>query len=523
MLIALAAGALHAWPMGRADLWWLQPMAVAALLAVVADARPGRAAWLGGCFSTAWLVAAVWWLFISMHRYGGLAAPLAALAVLALAVALSLYLAAALAWAAHRTGAGRAAPLGAALVFSGAWLSAELARGLVFTGFPWAASGYAHVEGPLAAWAPWIGVYGIGALATFGAACVVFGWRAGSARTMATRRAWGPAAATGVVVAVVAAAGAHDFGSPGATLRVALLQTNVAQDQKFSTEAMPEALERARRALLDARADLVVGPETVIPLLPDQLESFVPGYWATLVEHFSVPGRHALVGRPMGSYEEGYTNSVIGLGGPASDAAGAAGGARQAHGAPTAPYRYDKHHLVPFGEFIPRGFRWFTEMMHIPLGDFARGPLAPPSFEVRVETGGVERVAPNICYEDLFGEELAARFADADAAPGVLANVSNIGWFGPTVAIPQHLQISRMRTLELQRPMLRSTNTGATAVIDHRGVVTHALPPHTRGVLEGTVQARRGVTPYAAWAARWGLWPLIGLAAALMLLPLRQR
>jgi apolipoprotein N-acyltransferase len=266
-LIALAAGALHAWPMGRDDLWWLQPLAVAALLVVVADARPRRAAWLGGCFSTAWLVAAVWWLFISMHRYGGLPAPLAALAVLALAAALSLYLAAALAWAAHRTGAGRAAPLRAALTFTGAWLAAELARGLVFTGFPWAAAGYAHVRGPLAAWAPWIGVYGIGALATFGAAAVVFGWRASSTPGVALRRAWGPALATAAVVAAGAAAGAPDFSRPGATLQVALLQTNVAQDQKFSAEAMPEALEWTRRALLDARADLVVGPETVIPLL----------------------------------------------------------------------------------------------------------------------------------------------------------------------------------------------------------------------------------------------------------------
>jgi apolipoprotein N-acyltransferase len=171
-------------------------------------------------------------------------------------------------------------------------------------------------------------------------------------------------------------------------------------------------------------------------------------------------------------------------------------------------YRYDKHHLVPFGEFIPLGFRWFTEMMDIPLGDFNRGTLQAPSFEV-----AGERVAPNICYEDLFGEELAARFRDTAAVPTIFANLSNIGWFGDTIAVEQHLNISRMRALEFQRPMLRATNTGATVVVDHRGAVTHGLKPYTRGVLEGTVQGREGLTPFARWAATFGLWPL-GLLAA---------
>ncbi len=145
--------------------------------------------------------------------------------------------------------------------------------------------------------------------------------------------------------------------------------------------------------------------------------------------------------------------------------------------------------------------------MHIPLGDFNRGPLNPPSFAV-----GGARVAPNICYEDLFGEELARRFADAASAPTVLVNISNIGWFGDSIAIPQHLNISRLRSLELQRPMLRATNTGATAVIDHRGVVLQTLPPFTVGVLNATVQGREGLTPFARWAAAAGLWPLWALA-----------
>ena len=117
--------------------------------------------------------------------------------------------------------------------------------------------------------------------------------------------------------------------------------------------------------------------------------------------------------------------------------------------------------------------------------------------------GKGQRLAPNICYEDLFGEELGRRFVDEATAPTIMVNLSNIGWFGNTLAIDQHLQISRMRALEFQRPMLRATNTGPTVIIDHRGQVTHSLPRHTRGVLEGVVEGRSGSTPFA----------MLGLAA----------
>ena len=92
-----------------------------------------------------------------------------------------------------------------------------------------------------------------------------------------------------------------------------------------------------------------------------------------------------------------------------------------------------------------------------------------------------------------------------------------------SIAVDQHLHISRMRSLELQRPMIRATNTGATVVIDHRGAVTHALPPHTRGVLEGRVQGREGRTPFVRWAGAFGLWPPFLLALAVLVWSARRR
>jgi len=482
---------------------WPLPIAAAALLVWrLNGAPPARAAVLAWAYGTGWLCAGVWWLFISMHRYGGLPAWMAALAVFALAAALSLYLAAAgAAYARWRCGG----PLRDATLFALLWLLAEWARGVLFTGFPWVASGYAQVDGPLAALAPWVGVYGIGFAAALAAGVL------GNLAQIPPGRRW--LGSTAVALAVMGPAllpgrGVVDFTAPTGTLQVRLLQPNVAQDEKFADQVLPQTLAWVARELVrqdpgTPAPDLVVAPETAVPLLPFQLDDMAPGYWAALQQHFRTPGadgrpRAALVGVPLGSFETGYTNSVAGLSGQPQP--GTAGGA---------DYRYDKWHLVPFGEFIPTGFRWFTQMMNIPLGDFARGVRNPPSFHV-----GTERVGPNICYEDLFGEELARRFVAPGTAPTVLANVSNIGWFGQTVAVPQHLHISRMRSLELQRPMLRATNTGATAVIDHRGRVRAQLPPHTTGVLHASVQGRSGVTPYARWAGRHDLWPLLALGLA---------
>ena len=460
--------------------WWLPLLCIALLVwRLDGTGSAGRAALLGGCFGTGWLCAGVWWLFISLHRYGGLPAPLAVVAVLLLAAGLSLYLALACALY-RRWRSGR--PWPDAALFGALWLLAELARGLIFTGFPWVASGYSQVDGALALLAPWVGVYGMGAVLAALAALL------GGVPEIMPGRRWRVGVCLLLALGLPLACGPMVFTRATGTLTVALLQSNVAQDEKFAAERMPDALAWVARELSAARADLVVAPETAVPLLPSQLAEFAPGFWDSLRARFSGSPQAALVGVPLGDFERGYSNSVVAL------SAGA-------------DYRYDKLHLVPFGEFIPTGFRWFTEMMNIPLGDFSRGLANPPSFIWRGE-----RVAPNICYEDLFGEELARRFVDADKAPTLFVNFSNMGWFGDTSAISQHLNISRLRTLEFQRPMLRATNTGATAIIDHSGFVLALLPTYQRAVLEGRVQGRSGVTPFAWWSARLGLWPLLVLA-----------
>ena len=499
--LAVAAGAAQAaslaWPGSGQPLWWLQIVSMA-VLAWLVRPQPAacvhwqRGALVGGLFATAWLAGTFWWLFISMHTYGGLAAPLAVAAVLGLAAFLASYYAVVLGLFCRLALASKALT---AIVFGAFWLLAELARGTLWTGFPWGAGGYAHVDGPLAVLARSVGVYGVGAVAAMLAMWAV------QLRSADLRRArlWAGLVALGALLAwatvdrLCAVSGCGTPLKPAAPpLSLELLQGNIPQDEKFQPgSGVPVALQWYAQALRDARADLVVAPETAIPLLPQQL---IPGYLEGIQQRYAQGPQAAMVGIPLGDAAQGYTNSVLGMG-PTTQAA---------------PYRYDKHHLVPFGEFIPPFFKWFTAMMNIPLGDFNRGAVGQASF---VWKG--QRIAPNICYEDLFGEELGARFIDPAQAPTVFVNFSNIGWFGNTVAIDQHLHISRMRALEFERPMVRATNTGATAIIDHRGVVTHQLTRTTRGVLRGEVQGRGldaqsgwAITPYAWWVSRWGLGPL---------------
>jgi apolipoprotein N-acyltransferase len=566
-LVCLLGGALQAasiaWPLpewalpgtvpGQPNGFWQIVSLALLVLALQYATRVGQAVWRGWVFSTVWLTGTFWWLFISLHTYGGLPAWLAVVAVLALAGLLSIYYAVVVGFLCAWAPVSRTAQ---ALMFASLWTLAELARGHWFTGFPWGAGGYAQVD-LMAPWAPLVGVYGMGFLAAvlaYALASVVSGvWRRISVwmlspvsrpvgRSAAGSRMAAPAPRVqarlvpgladgwpGVLrsLALLLVVGAllvslldggpawrglghRDTASTG-ELRVWLLQGNIAQDQKFEPgtgvaqalawypQQIADAVQAARGSATGPQ--LVVAPETAVPLLPGQLG---PDFWQPLLGQLAqqpaVTGVSALVGLPLGSLEQGYTNSVWGL---TSSSASRLQSQARLDTPENGLYRYDKHHLVPFGEFIPPLFRWFTDLMKIPLGDFNRGALAQPAWAL-----AGQRIAPNICYEDLFGEELAASFRDPTAAPTVLVNLSNIAWFGDSVAIDQHLHISRLRAIELGRPMLRATNTGATAVIDHQGQVTHQLQRLTRGRLEASVQGRSGLTPYARWTARWGLMPL---------------
>lgn len=495
--LAVIAGGLHAaslaWPVADVEVagtllwhqgdpvWGLQIGSMAILVGLLLHTRhAGQAARLGGLFALSWLALTFGWLYISMHRYGGLSAVLAGSAVLFLSAALAVYYA--LACGVFKALVERQRS-SAPLVFALCWLLAELARGQWLTGFGWGAAGYAHPQGPLRVWLGWIGMYGTTAVAAVMSGCLAL---------MLVKREKASQSAAGwtlLSLAVMTALLPQVETLPQGQLHVTLLQGNVAQEEKFQpATGVMQSLAWYGENLRLATGELVITPETALPVVPDQLPD---GYWTALAQRFSNGTQAALIGMPMGDPLHGYTNSVVGFGGLAAEP----------------PWRYDKHHLVPFGEFIPPLFRWFTDLMHIPLGDFDRGALPQPTFN-----WNGQRLAATICYENLFSEELATYFVDVATAPTLFFNVSNLGWFGEHLAMDQHLQIARVRALEFARPFLLATNTGRTAIVDHRGVVTQQAPSHVPTSLQGSVQGRSGLTPYARWSSRWGQWPLWSLA-----------
>ena len=172
--------------------------------------------------------------------------------------------------------------------------------------------------------------------------------------------------------------------------------------------------------------------------------------------------------------------------------------------------RYHKRHLVPFGEFVPPGFRWFMSLAQIPMSDFTPGVVQQAPLRV-----GDLKVAPNICYEDAFGEEIIRALPEAD----LLVNLSNVAWFGDSLAPAQHLQIAKMRSLETGRMSLRATNTGMTAIIGADGRLVAALPPYTQAALRGEVRGYEGATPFV----RWGNTPIVVFSMLLILFAIRRK
>lgn len=497
MPLAALAGALSTLSFAPFGWWPLQFITLALLFALVERAATARQAFfIGWAFSFGWMASGVWWLFISLHRYGGLPAWMAVIAVALLAAAMGVYAAASMGagrWLRQR-GASRAMLL--LVVLPVLWMLSEWVRGWLFTGFPWIVSGYAHTDGVLAGFAPLVGVYGIGWLVALLAGCIV----------LLDRRALAVA-----ILVMVAGLGLRQMtwtqphGNP---ISVRLVQGNVPQELKFAHGQVQAALDMYRQMITEQAADLVATPETALPMLAHRLPA---GYLSTLYQFVNRTGTHVLLGVPVSDGPQSYANSVLGLA-PQAGAAPAPGQAATPAPVPSPLYRYDKHHLVPFGEFIPPGSLWFVRMMNIPLGDFTRGRVLQAPFAVKDQ-----RVLPNICYEDLFGEEiaeqLAARWFAGELPATILLNVSNIAWFGDTIALPQHLQISRMRSLETGRPMLRSTNTGVTAFIGHRGTVLAQLPAYQRATLAAQVQGMQGWTPYMLG----GNLPVLALAVAMLL------
>jgi len=489
----IVLGLLHGLSFGPTAFWWLQVLSFAGAVMVMLR-WPERAVRTMVWFALACFCAGLSWLFISMNRYGGMPAPMAAIAVVLLSAYLTVFCALAVWLCRWLISTIDRRPISFAICLAGIWTVMEIIKGVFLTGFPWLSVGYAHIDGPFSSLAPWIGVYGLGGVAVLVAAllgAIVHALirRPRDHRPIATII---PGALIGVaVVAIIILARQPVFATPdGAPISVRLVQGNVSQSMKFNRDTALKAIQDYVAMTTEGRARLTLIPETawVVPLTMTPQPVL-----KQLLSHLNQHNGLFAVGLPTRT-ANGLTNSVMTIDGNTKP------------DAVSALNLYSKRHLVPFGEFVPLGFQWFVDMMHIPLGNFSRGA----DDQAQLDIDG-RQLAFNICYEDLFGEELAVQVR---AGAGILANVSNLAWFGDSHALSQHLNIARMRTLELRRPMIRSTNTGVTAHIDATGEVLARLPANQQRALDVQVQPMTGLTPYA----RYGLLLPAALGTLLLVL-----
>ncbi len=458
--------------------WPLTVIALVVLFWLWSDAStPRQAAALGFAWGLGLFGAGVSWLYVSLHVYGNMPAILAAVAVFIFCCYLALYPALA-GWLQARL---RVPPMIRLLVLMpAAFTGVEYLRSWVVAGFPWLIVGYSQtpselVIAPLAGYAPIFGVFGISALLalTAGAIVVASPKLSGMVLPASGRRTL---AVTGSIVWLGGLVlGAYQWSTAsGGPLPVSLAQGNIPQHLKWREDQRAATIENYLELVEQSRGRLIVLPETALPMMLHDVPSHV---LAALRKKAKDNDGDLLLGIAYADKNAtdqanfDYYNGAVSLGRSPSQ-------------------HYAKQHLVAFGEFVPPLFAWIYQWLTIPLSSFTPGAASQPPMQL-----AGHRIAVNICYEDTFGAEIAGPLPAAE----LLVNVSNMAWYGRSLAADQHVQFSQMRALETARWMLRSTNTGVTSAIDEKGRIMHSLPQFSRGVLEVEAIPRQGATPYVRW------------------------
>lgn len=465
-LLVLLSGALTVFAYAPFNVFVLLPVCWAVLWLLLQEASPRRSLGLGFLWGFGQFWAGGGWLFVALHTFGHMN-PLLTILVLSVFFAYLALWGMFASWFFVKLRGTAVLPN--ALTMAACWSLCEWLRGWIFTGVPWLAVGYTQTPpSPLAGFAPVFGSYGVGFLlilmtALIATACVdkQSRMRAGIAALMII--------ATGAALRLVD--WVHPVGDP---IRVALIQPNVPQDLKWDSARLNEWLIRNVELARAHPAQLVAFPETVIPLMESQIPD---GYLDALSEKARAMGGDVIAGSFTTDAQGHIFNSALSYG--------------------TQPRQvYSKQHLLPFGEYSPPSMHWLLDLVNIPMADQTRGDEEQPPMRI-----GNQKIAVNICYEDVFGEELIYHLPDAT----MMLNMSNLAWYGDSHAQPQHLQISQFRAMEMGRPMLRSTNTGMTAIVMPDGSVPHVLKAFTTDAIEADVRGYEGMTPYG----RWGNWPVL--------------
>ncbi len=462
-LLALGAGALLPLAFAPFEQYWIAPLSAGVLLWLWQQAgSPKQAALLGWLFGVGLFAVGASWIQVSTQQFGGVTLPLSLLMTALFVAVMALFFAlqgGVLVWLQPRVGCC------GGVLFPLLWVTVEWLRGWLFGGFPWLLLGHTAPGSFYQGLAPWVGTLGVSLFLVWVAQLLLFLVLGHQHRLLTAFQ---------LLLLLGVAWGSSQLRwdeADGEALTVALVQGNIAQDQKWLLQNLSPTLNWYRNATESSRARLVVWPETAIPAFRQQIDTSFLQSWS---QQLAEDGRTLLTGIPLLEWNGGqrYYNAMVMV------------------GADQGSYR--KRHLVPMGEYLPLAslLRPLLDFIQVPFSSFSSGRQDQPLLQVN----GVS-LAPTICYEIAY-PELA--FSGVPQA-GVLVTISNDGWFGDSLAADQHLQIARMRALESARPLLRATNTGITALIGADGEVRALLPRAQAGVLEVEVQPRQGVTPYLYW------------------------
>ena len=497
--LMMALGVAHAQTFATWASGGLQILILSLAWALLAQARPeDKPVRQMFVFALAWFCAGLYWLHFSMHDIGGLPTVLSMLAIVALCTYLAgFYALAAWLWRRFFTGQKLSDYL---IAMPALWLAAELARAYAFGGFPWLTTGYAQVDNfVFKGWFAVVGVYGVGVIAAMVSGVLAWLWVGLRQRSLAYQTRQSVVSIMVLLTLVVLGwvlQGIHWGQAVGAPISVRVVQPNIEQTIKFDRDEILRATDFALNSAIQSPAQLTIFPETMMPYPWNQAPEL--GLTALQTTLNSSDKRAVLIGS-VGVDSRHFYNSGIWLDGS---------------GDLLNPARYDKIHLLPFGEMVPWGFQWFVDAMNIPLGGYGYGQSRTP-FELKTSSGAV-RIGANICYENVFGEEMAAWHTDDARAPNVWVNLTNLGWFGDartSAAHEQFLAMSRVRAMELARPMLTATNTGVSAHIAPDGAVVQRLPAQVQAIGDWQVQPHQGLSLYAAWG-NLPVFVLLGLFAA---------
>lgn len=475
--------------------WWVVPLMLVGLLSLLRGCSLVESGLIGGLFGIGFFTVGLWWIHVSLHRFGGAPLPIAYGAVSLLAVYLGSYyglLALVTTWLKRHIGVGSTFLLFFPLV--GVLL--EWVRGVLFTGFPWLALGYSLTELPIAP----LSYQTLGALFS----SIWLYWLGGALYLLfyaPLRIALLSPIVMGIFFGGIVLLD-HTVGEPiipyGEPIKVALLQGNVDQNEKFSPMAYWEYTDfyLEESAALAKEVDLIIWPETAIATLYQE-DGLVEKRLHQLVAEYGV---NIMVGVFTGDAAQGiYENTLFSFGEGRSESE-----------------LYRKHHLVPFGEYIP--FRSLLDSVDqyisIPFSDLTAGTATQPPLSLSRHQA---KVGASICYEAVFGDEIRYQAEGSH----LLVNVSNDAWFGDSHGPWQHLQLAKARVLEQARPMARATNDGVTLLFDHRGRIIAEAERFERLTLTGEIEPTAGLTSYVQLGDRF--WLLLFTTLLLLMLPFSIR